>query len=100
LHLRFQFYHVSIDGKLAISMVVDGLSLLRRVHPRFDDLENEEIVFIKSRGIGEALSHGAPRPLGWGRRQRLRQRASEDGGKIFACSNAQRESAFRRRQPC
>jgi hypothetical protein len=45
LHLRFQFYHASIDGELAISMVVDGLSVvLRKVHPRFDDLENEETV--------------------------------------------------------
>ena len=57
---------------------MDGLGIfLRRIEPRFDDLENEEAVFLHKLRIpqaafevGEALSHkGRGHPFGRDRRQ-------------------------------
>lgn len=77
-HLRLQFDHLAVHSKSAIPVMVDGFRiLLRRISPRLDHFEDEEIVFIDKTSIGhyafeirETLGHERRcHSLGWHRRQ-------------------------------
>ena len=91
-HLRSQLDGPAVDDERAITVMVDGLGLLlRRIDPRFEHLENEEIVLVHQTAIGhfaiqigKAFSdQGCRDALGWhrgqGERPELRNIAAGSG---------------------
>ena len=69
-HVQIQLDHVSIDGKPSVSMVMDGFCIfLGRVDPRFDDLHDEEIVFLHKPRVGHSafkIGEAPGHERGWG----------------------------------